>query len=265
MNQIKGFSTGFRSFFKAIPFIFKNNLWWTFFIPVFLGLAMYITGFSFMDGYGTQLKELINEWLLTDSSSKLVIFIVKFLGGLAKFLIQVLFFIIFYYLSGYLILIFLSPLLAWVSEKTDKIQNHVDYPFEWKQFFKDIWRGIVIALRNLFYEIAVTILVLIINFIPIVNIISVPLSVVFLFLLTAYFYGFSYMDYTNERKRLSVKESISLIRKNKGIAIANGSLFSFALLIPVMGGIAAIIATVGATMAMNEIPEIKNREIKPVK
>lgn len=263
MTQIKGFSIGVRSFFKAISFIFKHKLWWTFLIPIGLSITMYITGFSFVDDLGDYLNQMIDNWLLTDSSSKFIIGLVKVLGGIAKILLQIIFFIAFYYLSGYIILIVLSPLFAWISEKTDQIINNNEYPFEWKQFFKDIWRGMALAVRNLFYELGITLLVIIINFIPVINIISTPLSVVFLFLLTSYFYGFSYMDYTNERKRLSVKESIQLVRKNKGIAIGTGLPFAVALLIPVLGGIAAIIATVGATMAINEVPEIKDRVIKP--
>ncbi|MBI9068231.1 MAG: EI24 domain-containing protein [Salinivirgaceae bacterium] len=263
MRQFKGISIGFSSFFKAIPFIFKNKLWWTFLIPIALSLTLYIIGFSFVGNMGDWLKGIINNCLLTENSSEFVTGVVKILGGITKLLMQFIFLIIFYYLSGYILLILLSPLFAWISERTDQIINQTDYPFEWKQFFKDIWRGIALAFRNLFYEIAISLIVIIINFIPVINFISAPLSVIFLFLLSSYFYGFSYMDYTSERKKLNAKESIQLIRNNKGMAIANGALFSFSLLIPVLGGITAIIASVGATLAMNEIPEIKNRIIEP--
>jgi CysZ protein len=118
------------------------------------------------------------------------------------------------------------------------------------------------AFRNLFYELGITLLVIIATLIPVVNIISGPLSAVLLFFITSYFYGFSYMDYTCERKKIKKNDSILLIRKYKGMAIANGTLFSVTLLIPFCGimlaSFSAIIASVGATLAMNELPEIKN-------
>ena len=74
------------------------------------------------------------------------------------------------------------------------------------------------------------------------------------------------MDYTSERKRFNVKERVHIIRKNKGMTIANGLLFSLSLIIPFCGttlaGFAAIIATVGATMSMNELPEVQSQIIQ---
>lgn len=218
-----------------------------------------------MDYLGDISSTYIDGWLEGKGESAFMQKLPGILAWIAKFLIQVLFFFVFAYFSGYIILIILSPLFAWLSERTDQILNKTDYPFEWGQFVKDIWRGIVIALRNLLFEVGVTILVLIATLIPVINVVSGPIAAIFLFLVSSYFYGFSYMDYTNERKRLKVTDSILLIRKYKGMAIATGSLFAFTLLIPFCGvmlsGFTAIIATVGATMAMNEIPEIKDIKI----
>lgn len=264
-KKLNGFSTGFGCFFKAIPFIFKNKLWWTFLIPLTLNIILYIAGFSFMDFLGDLADNKIDEWLSVSSDSKFVQALPGILGGIAKVIMQVVFFFVFAYFSGYILLIALSPLFAWLSEKTDNIINNNDYPFEFSQIIKDIWRGILIAVRNLFYEIGITILIIIATFIPVIGQILSPISFIFYFIISSYFYGFSYMDYTNERKRLKMKESVLLIRKYKGMAIANGSLFSLSLLIPFCGvllaGFTAIIATVGATMAMNEIPEIKERQV----
>lgn len=269
MKSLKGFSLGFRNFFKAISFIFKNNLWWTFLIPLALNIILYFVGFSITDAFGDWFSNKIDSWISIDSDSKFMHALPGILAGLAKFIMQIVYFFVFAFFSGYIILIILSPLFAWLSEKTDNILNNNDYPFNFKQFIFDIWRGILIATRNLFYEIGVTLLILIATLIPFIGQIISPFTVVFYFLISSYFYGFSYMDYTNERKRLKVKESISLVRKYKGLAIANGALFSFSLMIPFCGvllaGFTAIIATVGATLAMNEIPEIKDRNVTDIK
>jgi len=260
VNIFNGFSVGFRNYFKAVPFIFNNKLWWVFLIPFLLNIVLYSSGFVLMDYLGDISGGYITDWIQGRGESKFLEMLPGILVWLAKFLIQALFFILFAFFNGYIILIIMSPLFAWLSERTDQIINGNDYPFKWGQFFSDIWRGILIAARNLFYELGITVLVFITTLIPILNLVTGPLVAVFLFLISSYFYGFSYMDYTSERKRLSVKESILLIRKYKGMAIANGALFSFTLFIPFCGvtlaGFTAVIATVGATLSMNEIPEI---------
>ena len=62
------------------------------------------------------------------------------------------------------------------------------------------------------------------------------------------------MDYNLERRKMNIKESVDFISRNKGLAIANGSLFALALLIPFIGvslsGFLAIISTVAATLAL---------------
>jgi CysZ protein len=57
------------------------------------------------------------------------------------------------------------------------------------------------------------------------------------------------IDYTNERYKLSVSESISFIRKNKGLAIGNGFIFALIFAIPVAGMLVApIVAVIAATI-----------------
>ena len=154
----------------------------------------------------------------------------------------------------------MSPILAYLSEKTEKIVLGTNYPFSWLQLFKDIWRGVILATRNFFIEISSIILLFLVSFIPIIGLISSPL----LFIVSAYFYGASFLDYTCERRGLKIKDSIRFIRKNKGLAIANGSLFAFALLVPIIGvslsGFLAIISTVAATLAV--IKKEKHLKIK---
>lgn len=260
---MKGFKIGFKNFFRAIPFIFKNNLWWTFLIPLGLNIMLYIGGVSLIGSVGDFVSAKIESWVHFSSDSTFIQGIPGFLSGFAKFLLQIVYFILFAFFSGYIILILLSPLFAWLSEKTDNILNQEDYPFNLAQFLNDIWRGILIAIRNLLYETGVTILILIASIIPVIGQIISPFTFIFYFIISSYFYGFSYMDYTCERKRYKVKDSIILIRRYRGMAIANGSLFSLSLMIPFCGvllaGFAAIISTVGATLAMNELPEIKER------
>lgn len=169
---------------------------------------------------------------------------------------------IYYKINKYLVLIVMSPIMALIAERTDEVMTGQSFPFSWTQLMKDVWRGILIAIRNGFLEIVLTILIslanLLITFIfPPLTIITTPVSTILIFIIGAYFYGFATMDYTNERYRLNVRESVGVIRKHKGLAIANGAIFSLWLFIPVIGTFlgtvfAPVTCTVGATIALLE-------------
>ena len=70
---------------------------------------------------------------------------------------------------------------------------------------------------------------IVIGFIPVIGWL---ISFLGNFVISSYFYGFSFMDYTNERQRLSLKDSIAYISNNKGLAIGIGSVFVFCFFIP---------------------------------
>src|SRR5690606_25151495 len=114
-----------------------------------------------------------------------------------------------------------SPVFAYLSEKTESILEGRDFPFSFKQLLKDIIRGIRLALRNLLWQTVYTVSILILSFIPIIGWIS-PLISLFV---ECYYYGFSMVDYSCERRRLSPAESIRFIGEHKGLAIGNGLLF----------------------------------------
>jgi CysZ protein len=147
----------------------------------------------------------------------------------------------------------MSPVFSYLSERTEKIKTGIDYPFSFIQLFKDILRGILIALRNFSIELILTILMFVLSFIPIIG----WLAAIMLFFISAYFYGFSFMDYALERKQLNLKQSIRFMRENKGIVIANGFVFSLCLIIPFCGvsfsSFAAIVSVVSGTLAINQM------------
>jgi len=262
MNLFNGFNLGFKSFFKAIPFIFKNKLGWTLLIPVILNIILYAIGFSLVTNFSSYTSEYINSSINIESQSEIIQFLPSIISWIIKISFHIILFFTFSYFGGYIILIILSPLFAWISEYSDQIINETNYPFNIKQFFSDIWYGIIIAIRNSFLELLSVIIVLFATFIPIINIITGLPAAIFLFFISSYFYGFSYIHYNLERRKFNAKNSILFIKKHKGIAIANGMIFSLSLFIPFIGimlsGITAIIATVGATIAVNNIKDIDN-------
>ncbi len=254
MSLGKDINTGFSCYGKAIGFIFRNNLWWLFIFPVLLNLLLFLGGFAIVDS----LTELVKSWTLdaigiaNDSS-----FFGKLFGGIVTGFIwvtfKVIFFLLFAYTGGYVVVVILSPVLAYLSEKTEKILTGKDYPFDAQQLARDIVRGVLIAARNFFIELLWMIVLFTLSFIPVIG----WLTSIVLLIISSYFYGFSFVDYTNERKRFTISQSVSWMRKHKGMAIANGFVFALLLLIPFCGvtlsGFAAIISVVAATLAVFEI------------
>lgn len=244
---------GISSYSKAIRFINQNGLKRFYLVPILLNILLLALGFSLVGMLSSEAMEVLNSWINPDSWD---FWGAEFLAGTIGFLIwlilRIFFFFLFAFLGGYLVLILLSPVLAYVSELTEKKALGVDYPFSLNHFIRDLIRGILIALRNFGLEMLAIVLLFFLSFIPLVGLISTPL----LFFVSAYFYGFSFLDYTSERRRLKLKESIFFINRNKGLAIANGAPFAAALLIPILGvsisGFMAIISTVAATLSILE-------------
>ena len=118
-----------------------------------------------------------------------------------------------------------------VSEKIEKhFYGDVKHLHRKTTNTEQLIRGIRINVRNLLKELLITIPILLLKFIPIVNI----FSTFALFLVQAYYAGFGNIDYTLER-HFDYKKSVDFVDKNKGFAIGNGIVFMLFLLIPIIG------------------------------
>lgn len=133
----------------------------------------------------------------------------------------------------YILLITMSPILSFVSEKVEKslIQN---YNIRGFSAATSAARSIRVNLRNLTKEIVLTLVLLIGGFIPGINLISIPL----LFIVQAYFTGFGIMDFYLER-HLTFRETLNEVYKHKFAAVVLGGIFMFLFAIPVLGAVFA--------------------------
>ncbi|RYD72664.1 MAG: hypothetical protein EOP53_21520, partial [Sphingobacteriales bacterium] len=136
---------------------------------------------------------------------------------------------------------------AYLSEKTEAIMEGKDFPFNLKQLMKDIWRGIRIALRNLLWQTVYVLSIFILSFIPLFGWIA-PLVAL---LVECYYFGFSMLDYSSERNKLSASQSIEFIGRHKGLAIGNGMVFYLMHMLPIIGWLLApSYAVVAATISL---------------
>jgi CysZ protein len=189
----------------------------------------------------------IDKWLDRQQSSVLSFLFI--LGGIVIRLVLAFFY---FSLFKYVFLIIGSPLFAYLSEKTEAIIEGKDFPFNLSQLIKDSVRGIRLALRNALWQTVYTISVLILSLFPIVGWITPMISM----FLECYYYGFSMLDYSCERHKMSASESIEFINRHKGLAIGNGLVFYLMHGIPVLGWILApAYAVVAATISLYHSPE----------
>jgi CysZ protein len=242
----KDFKLGLTSYGKAWKFIREKKMWGYFLPPVLLSLvlsfSMYYIRNEIQEYIEITLNSLINfnDWW-------------EWAQWLTGWIIQLSLLIFSWYIyikvQKYTLLIFLSPVLAYLSEKTEEKLTGKTHEFNLDQFVKDIFRGVLIASRNLVIEISLLVMLFLLGLIPILA----PFTTAAAFIIGWYFYGYSLMDYSNERKKLNIQESNLSIKSRSGAAIANGMIFELIFIIPILGFVVApILGTIAATISMQE-------------
>lgn len=249
-NMLKGVTLGVKSYSKAHDFIKEHKLWAYVVAPGIMNLLLFVVtlliGWHYSDELTAYFMDLFG---MNNSSEDAMGWINSVLRWFFMIFFRLLFLVFYLYLYKYVILIIMSPVLALLSEKVDQIISKNEYPFILKQFINNVLRGIVIAVRNLAIEFCVLFALFLLSFIPILNFFTpfLMLGVEF------FFFGFSMIDYSNERKNMSVKESSTYIYENKGLATSLGGVFYALLFIPVIGlMIGPSYGVVAATLATHD-------------
>ncbi len=247
--MLKEIIISIQSFFDAHRFIVKNKLWKWILVPGLIYVILFIAGISLFWISSNSaiefilLKSGVRGWL--DAHQGGWLRWLFFIGQIILWLVLLLFY---FSLFKFLFLIVGSPVFAYLSEKTESIIEGKDFPFSFKQLFKDIIRGIRIALRNIVWQTVYIITILILSFIPLVGWIA-PLVAL---LVECYYFGFSMLDYSSERNKMSAQQSIHFIGTHKGLAIGNGLVFYLMHTIPLVGWLfAPSYAVIAATLSLH--------------
>ncbi len=251
------FLKGIRHFISATGFLSRNGLLYFYLFPLVLSILYYIGLIVVIKSFSGDLTEwLIGPYLpKQDPKFEGIWSFFNFLTAFAmRGILTIMMGIVIYLLSArftkYIVLILLSPVFSILSEKTDEIITGRNYPFSPVQLLKDVIRGIVMAIRNLFIELSLVALFTIAGFFagPFA-ILVVPV----LWLVSAYFYGFSMIDYTCERQKKGIGASVRFIRQNRNFALGNGLMYALLDTLPFIGlVIAPVNAVVGATTGILE-------------
>lgn len=251
--MLKEIVIAIRSYFKAHELIKKNRLWKWILIPGIVYAALFMISMYFFGQSASQfikwlsLQTGLKGWL--DSMQSGLLGFLFTLAGLILWLILMLFY---FSLFKYVWLIVGSPVFAYLSERTEMIISGREFPFSTKQLFKDAIRGMGIAIRNALWQTVYLIGILILSLIPVFGW-ATPLLALFI---EAFYYGASMLDYSCERRKMTVAESIYYINHHRGLAIGNGLIFYAMHLIPIIGWVLApAYAVIAATLSMIELKE----------
>lgn len=222
--MIKNIILGIKEYAGVFKLMSDLKLWKYFIIPMLISLCTAILigveAYVLSDDVGFYISKIwIWDWGKEVFSS-----ISNFIGGLVVLIIGLI-------LYKHIIMALSAPFMSPVSEKIEKhFYGDVSHLHRKTSNTDQLIRGIRINIRNLTKELIISVPILILKFIPVVNI----FSTILLFIVQAYYAGFGNMDYTLER-HLKYKESVQFVSKNKGYAIGNGIVFMLFLLIPIVG------------------------------
>lgn len=237
--------TAFNSYGRALHFLPKQGIRNYLLYPILINILVIVFMLWAGISYGSWLAEYAiglvdlpqNDWTSA-------------LSILLTILVYALTFLLYISVYKYLVLIILSPFLAFLSEKTEKEENHNDYPFTWAQLWNDVLRAIVINFRNFLFEIIATILLSFLAFIPLIGFLT-PIAIL---VVQSYFFGFALMDYNAERHRMSRRQTEQWMRAHFWAVTGTGMVFHFVFLIPIVGWIVAPVwGTVAGTLSFLNI------------
>lgn len=273
MSFIRDFILGIRSYWKAFLFIRERKLYWYALIPAFLMLGIYQIGATLQQHRFTSNTSTMNGivWYLIQLMLEI---------SIAMLLMQ---------FAKYLVVTLLSPLLAYLSLKTENIITGNVYPFTMHQFWLDVKRGLRVVVRNIMWQYFFFLIIFVICSIFWDNVYDSPVFYI-TYLIGFYYYGFSFLDYVSERRKMTVDESILMMRKHRGLTMAIGTVYSLMILVPVdlfalfdwqriseapidvisqfcvhfflwfCAAFAPILASVASTLAMHDLIDLKSNQ-----
>ena len=243
-NQMK---LAVAAYAKAFGLFRKQKWYWMLLVPILLNVVLFYWGIAQVNVLTETtfnfIESLTADWYSAEMGSGIFN---EFIRITLWVFFKIAYFILFAYVGGYFVILCLSPFLSIISEKTEKIYGKIETPFSLPILLKSIFRGVLMASRNFILQTIATVTVFFFGFIPLVGGLVAPILMI---VVSAYFYGFTFMDYYIERKIETVNGSVHFVRKRRAKSVFIGMPFVVVLAIPVIGPFAASFFTILSTIA----------------
>ncbi|WP_294703622.1 EI24 domain-containing protein [uncultured Fusobacterium sp.] len=191
---MKTISLVFNSFLDSFSIVKEAKLKKFYFLPGIIGILLFIIFIWIGDFLSVNLAVQLESFFKLEEFHSILYIFIKILVWMCT--------VFFYYLVyKSLLLVIISPILGYVSERVETHLTGKKFDFTFKDNIRFLLRGIDIGLKSFFKQMVGTCAVMLLGFIFPINL-SIPLLI---FIIQGYFTGFSFMDYTLERYNLSSK------------------------------------------------------------
>ncbi len=240
-----GLFSGLGTYGRAFRIMSEYKLWRHTILPglisVGVGMGLWYAAFEFGDYQADRLDHLLCE-------NRADTWYCQSLDTVTDIIAGAIALVALFFLFRYVVMIVLSPFLSTLSERVEAALTGQQAPqTSAADFVNDIIRGIRIALRNIWRELLFTVIITIVG---VVLVVAAPLVPILIFLVQAYYAGFGNIDYTLERKRFNVSQSVRFVRRHRLWAVGNGALFLGFIAIPVVGMfLGPVLGAVAATLS----------------
>ena len=139
-----------------------------------------------------------------------------------------------------------APFNGFLSEKVEAVARGVDTspPFSWGELAAMVPRTLTREMRKLGYFLPRAIALLILSFIPVLNLIAAPLWLLF----GIWMMAIQYIDYPADNHKLGWNEMLAWLREKRWQSMSFGGIVYLVLLIPVVNILMMPAAVAGATL-----------------
>ncbi|ASS50274.1 MAG: hypothetical protein A3D31_11960 [Candidatus Fluviicola riflensis] len=247
MKVITNHIYGIKATFETLA---KGKLW-IFFVP---GLAVGLMFFSMLsvtetiEGTTSWTK---NIWFFGDYVSSGIGWIFDRIEDILYVIIQ------------FIVLTLLSPFNSFLSEKFDSEISGREFKTSFIQILNDLLRAVFVVMIAITFEITCIIGWWMLSWIPGLG----YLDPIMYWLISAFFFGFAFYDYSLERHGVSTLGSIGFSFSKMSYMLVTGSIFMLIFMIPYIGlFIAPVLATfisTGAYVKLTHRPPAPAAELTP--
>ena len=230
-NKYSGAHYIIHGFYLCFSKKYRKFLLFPVLANILILLLLWMTGVHFFSSFINWFDKIIPSWLYW-----------------LNYFFWISFFLSFLILGGYLFTlvakILLSPFLSCLSEAVQRDYYNKPIPnLSLVQAPKLIIKSIFRQVRLLSYELPRLLFLLILFFVPVVNLIAGFLW----FLFCSWMLAVQYLDYASEQNNQSLKDQLKLMRKSKFDMLIFGCIVMICNMIPVLNFFIVPAATIGGT------------------
>ena len=231
----------------------RHNLWGVLILPAILNLSIALVVLVFAVKSSGQ----VVDWFLKNFHANTVDDAFhRFLESMILLFLRGMVFLLYLKIYRYMVLFLTAPLLAFVSEKIQSLDLHTGEHIAPIRYFREFTRGMRLAIRNFFFDLGFTLIVLFVTFLVTW---LIPLAPFLILLVESYYMGYAMIDYRNEYLKMPMKASRELVNQHMGLTIGNGLLLNLSLFIPLLGILfAPVFALIAAGLSMNYVEKRKS-------